>query len=129
MAIVYGMAMSNRFRVKNRESFKSWAEKQELEVQEDDGLFSVRPMDEGTWPIWIEDPETGEDITEHFTEEFAAHLVDGSVAIFMEIAHEGMRTVAGVAFALNSKGQTRRVDLDDIYKKAEKLGSDVRRVW
>lgn len=55
----------------------------------------------------------------------ARHLIDGDVAVFQEVGSEKMRYVGGVSVAVNSKGETVRVDLDDIYEKAKALGENV----
>lgn len=54
----------------------------------------------------------------------AAHLIEGEVAIFMEAGAEKMRYVSGVTVAVNSAGDTRRIDLDDIYELAKELTTD-----
>src|SRR5213075_3124435 len=48
--------------------------------------------------------------------ELAAHLEDGWVAVLMEAGAEKCRYVAGWALAVNSKGETRHVSLEDIYE-------------
>lgn len=55
----------------------------------------------------------------------ARHLIDGDVAIFMEVGATKSRYLGGVALAVNSKGETRRIDLDDIYAKAAEIGTTV----
>ena len=92
---------------------------------------------EGPWPSF--DPETvadrldiefddkGEPMSalpsahESLHEIVAEHLVDGAVAIFTEVGFEKMRYLGGVTLAVNSTGETRRVDLDDIYELAKEL--------
>lgn len=53
------------------------------------------------------------------------HLVDGDVAIFIEVCSEKMRYLAGIAHAINSAGDTETIDLHDIYDKAARLGSSI----
>lgn len=55
----------------------------------------------------------------------AAHLVDGDVAVFMEVGFEKMRFLVGQAVAINAAGEHRTVSLDDIYASARDLGSTV----
>lgn len=52
-------------------------------------------------------------------------LVEGHAAIGMESGHEAFRYVAGVAWAVNSRGEVRSVTLDDIYDHARALGDHV----
>jgi hypothetical protein len=58
-----------------------------------------------------------------FISELSTHLMDGWVAVLMEIGSEKLRYLTGVAFAVNSKGEYKEVFLDQIYKSAESLGS------
>lgn len=53
----------------------------------------------------------------------AGHLVDGEVAVFMEVGFEKMRYLAGTAVAVNAIGDTRRIDLDEIYDLAKELAT------
>jgi len=51
----------------------------------------------------------------------SSHLVEGEVAIFFEIGFEKMRYLGGVSVAINAAGETRRIDLADIYELAKEL--------
>ena len=55
----------------------------------------------------------------------AAHLIEGDVAVFMEVGSEKMRYLAGDTVAVNSAGDSRRVSLSDIYGAAKSLGATV----
>jgi len=57
--------------------------------------------------------------------DLAAHLEDGWVAVLMEAGAEKCRYVTGWALGLNSKGETRRVSLEDIYELAGQIGEHV----
>ena len=57
--------------------------------------------------------------------ELAVHLEDGWVAVLMEAGAEKCRYVANWALAVNSKGETRRVSLEDIYELAGQIGEHV----
>lgn len=48
----------------------------------------------------------------------AAHLVPSDVAVYMGVGREKMRYLDGVAVAVDHRGQTVRVSLDDIYDMA-----------
>lgn len=54
----------------------------------------------------------------------AAHLVEGEVAVFVEVGQEKMRYLGGTTVAVNASGETRRVDLDDIYDLAKELAPE-----
>lgn len=86
----------------------------------------------GTWPqlddesvaarLEIEDEETPvPNKHESLIHLVASHLVEGDVAIFISIGAEKMRYLGGYATAINSAGDTRSVDLDDIYTLAGQL--------
>ena len=124
MANFYATARSNYFKVKDLEAFKKHAGKMCLEVHEDgDGLVMVHPdecrIDCGGWPSSfygeLEDSEFD------VADEISQHLADGEVAIFMESGHEKLRYVSGIALAINSAGETKKVDMDDIHGLAKEL--------
>ena len=52
-------------------------------------------------------------------------LADDCVAVFIEVGHEKLRSLSGVAVAVNNQGETRQVLTNDIYPLAAQLGSDV----
>jgi hypothetical protein len=125
MADFYRRARSNYFRVKDIAKFKQWAESIDgLEVLHDDDDGTVGLLSEDGWPLWRTDEETEEEKKMDVGEEVAKHLQEGSVAIFLEIGAEAMRYLAGRALAINSKGETRTVDLRDIYEQAKALGDE-----
>lgn len=89
----------------------------------------------GAWPsldedsvanrLDIEDEETPvPDQHESLHELIAAHLIEGEVAVFMEVGFEKMRYLGAVAVAVNSAGETRRVDLEDIYDLAKEITTE-----
>lgn len=51
----------------------------------------------------------------------AAHLAAGQVAIFIEVGNEKFRYLSGRAVAVNSGGEQRQLDLDDIVGLAAEL--------
>lgn len=51
----------------------------------------------------------------------AAHLVDDSVAVFMEVGSEKMRYLFGQSVAINSKGEMRTLNIEDILDSAKEL--------
>jgi hypothetical protein len=81
--------------------------------------------DHGTLPSGMEDPETGEWQEFEFEEELLKHLADGEIAVWMEAGAEGLRYIAGEAYALRSNGDFCCVSLNDIYAKAaQEFGVD-----
>ncbi|MFN7931015.1 MAG: hypothetical protein U0Y68_24430 [Blastocatellia bacterium] len=57
-----------------------------------------------------------------FMNELATHLLDGHVAIVMEVGYEKLRYLIGVAQAVNAAGEMMEVDLEEIYMRAAALG-------
>src|SRR5437660_492710 len=128
MANWYGHARSNYFRVKDKAEFVRWAESiGDLEIIEDDagrvGLLSS--SENGGWPYsrYAEEKDQEEEID--LLGGIASHLQEGSVAVLVEIGAERSRYLTGYAHAVNSKGEVRRVSLDDIYEAAKPLGKEV----
>jgi hypothetical protein len=152
MADYTATARTNYFLVKDVEALKAelrtygiepatWAENQRgADFVLDDGpknkpagaiaLFSF-----GTWPqmdedsvamrLDIEDEETpvpGAYVD--LTGLIANHLVEGQVAVFIEIGFEKMTYLAGGATAVNAAGETRSIDLEGIYAVAKELTTD-----
>lgn len=92
----------------------------------------------GGWPLMDEDSvvsRLGLDDGEHddvpVPSEFdslhqlvGSHLVEGQVAVFIEVGQEKMRYLGGTAVAVNSEGETRRVDLEDIYDLAKEIAPE-----
>lgn len=125
MANYYGTARSNYFHVEDNEHFIEECRKRGIGVwddRDDDrvGIYADTG-DGGGWPSSFYDEET-EDYVEFEVVEFVAeHLEVGEVAILMEAGAEKMRYVHGHAIAVNHKGETRRVILNDIYDLAREL--------
>lgn len=51
----------------------------------------------------------------------ASHLVEGQVAVFVEVGAQKMIYLGGTAVAVNASGETRVVDLDNINALAQEL--------
>ncbi|ADK69021.1 MULTISPECIES: hypothetical protein [Gordonia] len=54
----------------------------------------------------------------------SAHLTPDQVAIFTEVGNEKFRYLSGRAVAVNSGGEQRQIDLDDIMRLAAELTDD-----
>lgn len=155
MANYVATARSNYFRVKDTDEFTRIVgivapdisiHKGESD-QPDGSVCLLADGGDGPWPyIDLEHLDTDDDdldvtdaerealengenpfpgVTESIVDLVAEHLVGGDVAVFMEAGHEKMRSVSGYAVAVNSAGETRGVNLADIYKMAADLGSTV----
>lgn len=136
MANWYGFARTNYFRVKDVDAFKEALKALDVEVIEVEqdstssdgrvkGMVGLIGRDEyGGFPTGGFD---GEDEWQDVEVDalVAEHLVDGEVAVFMEVGAEKMRYLTGRAWAINSKGETRQISIDDIYERAKELGPNV----
>lgn len=151
MANYIAKSRTNYFRVKDVDALKAELAKYGIEpgdmnnlgygvdlaIDQDntnkpDGAIAL--FSDGGWPsldeeivanrLGLEDDEPAPSEHESLVDLFGSHLIDGEVAIFMEVGFEKMRYFGGTAVAVNSAGETRRVDLDDIYTAARELTSD-----
>lgn len=124
MANYVATARSNYFKVKDPEAFKSWVANCPNVglISKDDGTFAVYSddPDSGSWPNYRFDEETGD-----YDEEFdffagvAEFLIDGEIAVFMEVGAEKLRYCNGYAIAVHSNGEYETLNLDRIYDFAE----------
>ncbi len=80
--------------------------------------------DEDGFPAGYRDAD-GDLVETDIAAALAPLLAEGHVAVGMESGHEAFRYVAGVAWAVNSRGEVRSVTLDDIYDQATALGDHV----
>ena len=129
MANYYGVGKTNLFAVKDLDAFVKAVEHIAVEVgaSEQDGQTLVQLFDNdsngGGFPYEFWNEEFGEHEEINWEAIFARHLVDGWVAIIYEVGNEKYRHLAGNATAFNSKGETRSIDIHDITKLAEQIGS------
>lgn len=126
MADWYGTARSNYFQVRDETAFRAWAEKRGLHVFESrtagdsPTFFGFYSEDQyGGWPSYEMDleEETGDGSID-LCAELAPHLLDGQIAVLMEVGAEKHRYVTGTAIAVDHTGKTVEVTLDDIYESA-----------
>lgn len=133
MANYYGHARTNYFAVKDGKAFEEELSRYAVEVIKRDteegvtlyGFMDDNPDGGGLdWCYW--DDELDTDMEIDWTDILARHLADGAVAIIMETGHEKYRYLQGWAMAVNSKGETREVNLArDIDTLAKELGENV----
>ena len=118
---------SNYFRVRDPAAFTTWCVRLNLnyDVGDESDMYMIYPDYDGesSWPCFFWD----EDDVEHevdFEAELAEHLLADEVAIIMEVGHEKLRYLCGVATAIR-KGkepheyETLTVTLGDIYQLVE----------
>jgi len=125
MANFYGTARTNYFKVKDIEAFKDFVNSlSNCTLLEDVGkdeqkLFGFySDCDSGCFPSsYNEETDEHEDID--IVEETAKHLAEGEVAVFMEAGGEKCRYISGWATAINDRGDSIYLSLNDIYKMAE----------
>lgn len=116
MANYYATTRSNYFHVNDAAAFKAWASSRNLEVWMEDDRFAVS-ADTGDcngWPAY--DGEAEQEID--FEQELSDHLVEGEVAILLEIGSEKQRYLIGRGVAVNAAGDVTFVNIRDIYEKA-----------
>ena len=123
MANYVATARSNYFKVKNPKTFKSW-----VANCPNVGFIS---MDDGTFAVYSDDPDSGSwpnyrwnEETEYYEEfdifaEIAEFLIDGEIAVFMEVGAEKLRYCNGYAIAVHYSGEYETLNLGRIYDLAE----------
>lgn len=137
MGTYVATARTNYFRVHDKEAFTAeidrafpnWGHKvAEGDGNNPQGSVAVIDQDGYGWPTYACDEydDTGEDPDETtLLDIIQSHVIDGDVAVMQECGHEKSRYVNGHAVAVNSRGETATVALDDIYAKATALGHTV----
>lgn len=133
MANYYGTARTNYFAVKDGKAFEEEMAGLPVELiteKTEDGETLYGFLDassDGSGLDWYQyDEETEEDTEIDWPGVLARHLKDGSVAVFMEVGAEKYRYLTGVAWAVNSKGEQRHINLErDIMEMASALGDTV----
>jgi hypothetical protein len=128
MANYYESARSNYFFVKDIEAFEAELNGSGLEI-------STKKIGDLTQVCLLADMENGfpfekyddnYDSTElDWADIFKRHLADNQVAIIMGSGAEKLRYITGWAMAFNNKGESKSINLDDIYDLAKELGSEV----
>jgi hypothetical protein len=124
MANYMGMARSNYFRVNNLEKFDEFCTKFNLKSMQsqENGEHYVGFISESDGGLNFEAyDDSGEILPGNITEDLAKLLYEDDVAIFMEIGNEKMRYLSGFAYAVNAKGEEKKIDLGDIYLLAHEL--------
>lgn len=150
MASWYGHSRSNYFKVKNAKKFQEFCDKwgakmitnkflldeKNKAVKKLDPLLKERYAEEGTLlhgltgddefgglPSCLWDDDGNEKANfDDFLKELATHLADSWIAVLQEVGAEKLCYITGVSIAINSKGEQRNINLDNIYKEAESLG-------
>lgn len=134
MANFYGNARSNYFEVKDMEAFeKEMSTLPDITVIHADGLVGVMvdSGDSGCFPSWKYNEEGEQDMEEEeidIVEIVAGHLVEGAVAIFMEVGAEKMRYISGWAEAINSRFDRKTISLNNIYDVAAGLTTSMKAI-
>lgn len=125
MADPVSYARTNWFRVKDEESFRAWAaEISGVRVVCTEGYFALIAEDDGGgFPSAYFDEKTQEEYEFDIVAELSDRLAEDSVAVFVTVGHERMRSLWGFARAINSNGLEVSIDLDAIFvMAADELG-------
>lgn len=131
MANYYASARSNYFLVKDADAFQAWAKRRELGIWSSDkegGRVAIYPLsgDDNGWPSCRYNDETDEYDDFSVVEELPEHLVEGEVAVLMEVGAEKLRYLVGHAIAVNAAGEVQSVNLQDaIMELAKTMGPNV----
>jgi len=125
MANYYEKARTNYFKVKDAAKFQKYLDlfgSIDLVVNEKTGQYALI-FDEasGVPSFYLNDDD--EDIEVDFIDDVSKHLTDDSILVLQAIGNEKMRYLTGYAVAVNNKGESVSISIDNIYKMAqEKFG-------
>jgi hypothetical protein len=116
MANYESMFRTNHFRVKNEDAFCKWA------YDIGANYFPVKIEGETAYCMTryagIPDFSESREDEIDFASELAEHLVEGEVAVYMEVGYEKIRYLSGVAVAVAWDGRVTYIDLNEIYGRA-----------
>lgn len=120
---------SNYFAVRDADAFLAFCERHDLEpitkgnkasqygfLSPRDVMFSPDMEDD-----FAREGEEGSGEAD-WLQELAKHIAGDDVAVVMQIGSDKMRFLMGHAWAVNGRGQTQELDLDEIYNRADALG-------
>ena len=125
MANYVPFVRSNYFEVKDAAAFEAFCKKWRVELirgGKDDTLFGFLGDGEIGLPLCYYDAGKDDYVEGNFMDELSGHLANGWVAVVREIGYEKMRYLVGYTVAVNSRGESIEVSLDDIYAAAKRLG-------
>lgn len=121
MADWYGTARSNYFKVRDNKAFEVFMQNlssMTAEHNDVDNTWWIRTDDYGNggfdWTVYDENFEPDDSV--NAMDEFASHLQEGEVAIFLEAGAEKLRYITGNALSIAWTGEITEISLDDIYK-------------
>ncbi|MGB8218677.1 MAG: hypothetical protein WCE94_15370 [Candidatus Methanoperedens sp.] len=129
----YGNSRSNYFRVKDIEKFKVFCARWGVEFiaksDKPELIGFLGRSEYGGLPSYLteeaQDGEMRELDSDDFYKELAEQLKDGEVAVLVESGAQKLAYISGISIAVNSKGETLSVDINDIYEKAKTLGENI----
>ena len=105
------MIRSNYFAVQDAQRFFEFCERWNFEaIQNSESLHGFLCTEE----LFLEEDD--------LLNEIADFIASDNVAVVMQVNHDKMRYLDGTAWAVNSRHESRKVDLRDIYGLAEQLG-------
>jgi hypothetical protein len=128
MADYTATAASNTFVVNDAAAFADALSQLSIRIERarlsptPNNVYLVADTDHGEWPSEYLDGTTEETGEVDLPALIAGHLADGQVAILKEAGAEKASYVGGIALAVNAAGETEKVDLDEIYVRAARLG-------
>ena len=123
MADWYGTARSNYVKIKDMDGLKAAIEPFPISISKGDDenegkvCFLSDDGDSGGWPGHAYDEDDNE-IEFDPAVQICPFMEDDQVLVMMESGAEKLRYITGNAMAFNAKGDSVRVNLNDIYKKA-----------
>jgi hypothetical protein len=88
-------------------------------------VYIVSDEDKGCWPSERFDEDSDEGVEVNLLALIARHLKPDEVAVLKEAGSEQASYIGARASAVNNRGETATVDLDEIYDRATVLGGQL----
>lgn len=115
-----GLSRSNYFQVKDEAAFREALKDVDVSVVQGTGGLAVISEDEnGAWPSFTYNDETGDDEEIDLVALIAEHLADGQVAVMISAGSERQRYVSGYATAFTNNAPPVELNLSEIYNLAK----------
>jgi hypothetical protein len=131
MSNFYARAASNTFHVRDEQALRDALKGLSIVVypaaadSDPNHVYLVSEHEKGEWAKERYDETKREDVEVDLLALIAEHLEPGEVAVFKHAGADKARYIGARASAVNDRGETKTVDLDEIYGHAKALGGQV----
>jgi hypothetical protein len=131
MSEFYAKAASSTFHVRDARALRTALDGLAIIVYPATGdgdpnhVYLVSEQDKGCWPSERFDDDSREGVEVDLLALIAEHLKPGEAAVLKEASSEKASYIGARASAVNDRGETATVDLDEIYERATVLAGQL----